>query len=77
MDAHESSAARGFAELSAIAERFHMAYDIVDAAHRLYKLALQKGFTRGRRVNQASMFLPCQAITLHVLRSRGEYMLSC
>ena len=29
-----------------------MPYDIADAAHRLYKLALQHGFTRGRRVNQ-------------------------
>ena len=26
--------------------------DIIEAAHRLYKLALNRGFTRGRRVNQ-------------------------
>ena len=52
MEGHESSAQRGYAELMVIAEHFHMPYDIADAAHRLYKLALQHGFTRGRRVNQ-------------------------
>lgn len=26
--------------------------ETVEAAHRLYRIALQRGFTRGRRVNQ-------------------------
>ncbi len=26
--------------------------DCLEAAHRLYRLALQQGFTKGRRVNQ-------------------------
>ena len=52
MEGHESSAARGHAELSMLADHFHMPYDITDTAYRLYKLALQHGFTRGRRVNQ-------------------------
>ena len=63
MEGRESSAARGYAELSAIAEHFHMQRDVTDAAHRLYKLALTHGFTRGRRVNQVAatcLYIVCR-----------------
>lgn len=55
MEGHESSSARGHAEMSMIADHFHIPYDITDTAFRLYKLALQHGFTRGRRVNQVGV----------------------
>ena len=33
--------------------------DSIDAASRLYKLALQRGFTRGRRTALVGSLLPC------------------
>ncbi|KAG1655086.1 hypothetical protein FOA52_004226 [Chlamydomonas sp. UWO 241] len=63
MEGHESSAARGHQEMSAIADHFHLPYDILDASYRLYKLALQHGFTRGRRVNQVAatcLYITCR-----------------
>ncbi len=49
--------------MEAIADHFNMQYDIKEAAYRLYKLALQHGFTRGRRVNQVAatcLYIACR-----------------
>ncbi|KAJ9512588.1 hypothetical protein QJQ45_018910 [Haematococcus lacustris] len=52
-DSHENSAARGRQEISALVDHFRVTptSDAIDASHRLYRLALQRGFTRGRRVS--------------------------
>ena len=46
--------ARGRQEIVVLVEQFGISpsNDAVEAAHRLYKLAMQHSFTRGRRVNQ-------------------------
>ena len=56
-DSHEGAVARGRGEISSLVEHFRIfpSNDATEAAHRLYKLALQRGFTRGRRVNQVGM----------------------
>lgn len=44
-------------EIAALVENFGISppSEAVGTAHRLYKLALQSGFTRGRRVNQVRL----------------------
>lgn len=58
-DNHESVAIRGRNELQGLVEHFRVtpSGEMLEASHRLYKLALQRGFTRGRRVNQVCGFL--------------------
>ncbi len=53
-DSHEAAVARGRGLIADLVEALRVtpAGEAVDAAHRLYKLAMQRGFTRGRRVNQ-------------------------
>lgn len=55
-ESHEAAVARGRTEIAGLVETLRMtnANDIIEGAHRLYKLALQHGFTRGRRVNQVT-----------------------
>ncbi|GFR43136.1 hypothetical protein Agub_g4153 [Astrephomene gubernaculifera] len=55
-DSHEASVSRGRYEIVALVEalRISPAGEATEAAHRLYRLALQRGFTRGRRVNMVA-----------------------
>ena len=54
VDSHEKALQRGRADLVQLESRLDMSKElsVVDAAHRLYKLALEKHFTRGRRTAQ-------------------------
>jgi hypothetical protein len=51
---HEQSLARGRTEIEDVAEKLGVRprEDLCNAAARLYKLAVQRNFTRGRRVQQ-------------------------
>lgn len=53
-DSHEAAVSRGRHEIVSLVEalRISPSGEAVEAAHRLYRLALQRNFTRGRRVNQ-------------------------
>ncbi|KXZ48221.1 BFR protein [Gonium pectorale] len=55
-DSHEAAVTRGRYEIMALVEalRISPSSEATEAAHRLYKLALQRGFTRGRRANQVA-----------------------
>jgi transcription factor IIIB subunit 2 len=46
---------KGRGELQGMIDTFRLRprEECLEAAHRLYRLALQQGFTKGRRVNQA------------------------
>ena len=64
-DSHEKTMARAKSELSTLAERLgaRPKEELVEAAHRLYRLAVQKNFTRGRRTGQvvgACLYIVCR-----------------
>ncbi len=48
---------KGKLEIQALVDHLSIQHrdDTVDSSHRLYRLALQHNFTRGRRVNQVGM----------------------
>ena len=56
LDSHEKSLAKGRAEVSHLVDRLAIRPRdaAAEAAHRLYGLALQKNFTRGRRTAQVA-----------------------
>ena len=53
-DSHESALARGRGAIAGLVEQLHITpnQEVTESAHRLYRLAMQRGFTRGRRVDQ-------------------------
>jgi transcription factor IIIB subunit 2 len=53
-DSHEVSLSKGRSELSAMIDHFVIrpGQDCLEASHRLYRLAVQAGFTKGRMVPQ-------------------------
>mmetsp|Transcript_10407 Transcript_10407/g.19558 ORF Transcript_10407/g.19558 Transcript_10407/m.19558 type:complete len:553 (+) Transcript_10407:303-1961(+) len=55
-DSHEKTLNRGRSEINELADRLSIRprEDIAAAAHRLYKLAVQRNFTRGRRTQQVA-----------------------
>ena len=78
-DSHEKSLARGKTEIQLLVSQLNIRPrdDMTEAAHRLYRLALQRNFTRGRRTNQvttstASLHACVTTAALHaVARSAG------
>nr|ADI46953.1 BFR1m [Volvox carteri f. nagariensis] len=70
---HEGALSRGRHEIVALVEalRISPSSEAIEAGHRLYRLALQRGFTRGRRVNQVA------AVCLYIFcrLERRPYML--
>ena len=65
LDSHERTLYRGKLEITQIADRLGVRPrgDVVDSAHRLYKLAVQRNFTRGRRISQvagACLYIICR-----------------
>mgnify|MGYP006131690415 CR=1 FL=1 len=65
MDSHEKTINKGKYEISQVADRLGIRprEDITGAAHRLYKLAVQRNFTRGRRTQQvagACLYIVCR-----------------
>ena len=65
LDSHERTLYLGKLEIKQLADRLGIRprEDVVDAAHRLYKLAVQRNFTRGRRISQvagACMYIICR-----------------
>ena len=65
LDSHERTLYRGKLEIMQIADRLGVRPrgDVVDSAHRLYKLAVQRNFTRGRRISQvagACLYIICR-----------------
>ena len=61
LDSHEKSLARGQHELQVLVDRLQMKprEACASAGLRLYKLALQRNFTRGRRTGQVRQRLTC------------------
>jgi transcription factor IIIB subunit 2 len=64
-DSHERAQQRGRQEIAHLVDMLRVVprEETVEASHRLYKLALQRGFTRGRRTNQvaaACLYLICR-----------------
>ncbi len=53
-DSHEKSLQRGKQDIQHLVDTLSIrpANEAIDSAHRLYKLVLNQGFTRGRRTNQ-------------------------
>jgi hypothetical protein len=84
-DSHEKSLARGKTEIQLLVSQLNIRPrdDMTEAAHRLYRLALQRNFTRGRRTNQvtsgtARLHARVVTTTLHaVARSAGISTHSC
>lgn len=70
MDSHEKALARGRQEMVFLLGQLDIAreLDVVEPAHRLYNLALNKNFTRGRRTNQASASPTRQAFCASLLQ---------
>ncbi|KAK9835222.1 hypothetical protein WJX81_006819 [Elliptochloris bilobata] len=65
LDSHEKALSRGRAEVLQLVDRLriHPREDSADSAARLYALALQKNFTRGRRTAQvaaACLYIICR-----------------
>eukprot|EP00898_Chlorokybus_atmophyticus_P004409 jgi/Chlat1/496/Chrsp103S01101 len=65
VDSHERTLSKGKYELTQIAERLGLRprEELVGSAHRIYKLAVMRQFTRGRRTNQvaaACLYLVCR-----------------
>ena len=65
LDSHEKSLAKGKAEVAHLVDRLAVRPrdEAAEAAHRLYRLALQKNFTRGRRtahVAAACLYVVCR-----------------
>jgi hypothetical protein len=56
-DSHEVSLSKGRSELSAMIDHFVIrpGQDCLEASHRLYRLAVQAGFTKGRMVPQVRL----------------------
>ncbi|KAL4858728.1 Transcription factor IIIB subunit [Chlorella vulgaris] len=64
-DSHEKAQQRGRHDIAHLVDMLSVRprEESVEAAHRLYKIALQRGFTRGRRTNQvaaACLYLICR-----------------
>lgn len=64
-DSHETAVNKGRYEIQMMVDHFTMRpkEDCLEASHRLYRLALQQGFTKGRRVNQvaaACLYIICR-----------------
>lgn len=64
-DSHERAQARGRADIAALVDALNVRprEESLEAAHRLYKLGLQRGFTRGRRTAQvaaACLYVVCR-----------------
>lgn len=64
-DSHEKTLNKGRLEIVEIVERLHIRprEDVVSAAHRLYTIAVERNFTRGRRTNQvagACLYIVCR-----------------
>eukprot|EP00250_Pteridium_aquilinum_P019302 c24385_g2_i1 orf=141-2372(+) len=64
-DSHEKTLEKGRDEIRDIADFLAMSSreDVVNAAHRLYIIAVERNFTRGRRTNQvaaASLYIICR-----------------
>jgi transcription factor IIIB subunit 2 len=64
-DSHERAQQRGRQDISHLVDILSVRprEESVEAAHRLYRLALQRGFTRGRRTSQvaaACLYLVCR-----------------
>jgi transcription factor IIIB 90 kDa subunit len=57
IDSHEKSLSRGRLEIAFLADQLQIRPrdEAVEVAHRFYKLALQRNFTRGRRTNQVCL----------------------
>ena len=65
MDSHEKTVAKGRYEITQVADRLGVRprEEMVAGAHRLYKLAVQRNFTRGRRTQQvagACLYIVCR-----------------
>ena len=65
MDSQDVALARGRSELSQMIDHFVIRprEETLEAAHRLYRLALSQGFTRGRVVKQvaaACLYIICR-----------------
>jgi len=73
-DSHESAMARGRSEIAALVEQLRItpSMEAIEAAHRLYKLAMQRGFTRGRRVDQVRATVPFQEAKRTLALQRGR-----
>lgn len=64
-DSHEKAQQRGRQDISQLVNLLNInnREEVIEGAHRLYRLALQRGFTRGRRTNQvaaACLYLVCR-----------------
>lgn len=57
--------------LQDVASRLHLGYHLVDAAHRFYRIALDKNFTKGRR--QAHMTAACLYVACR--QEKSQHML--
>lgn len=67
IDSHELSANRGRQELNVMIDHFSIRppQETLEASNRLYKLAVQRGFTRGRsvtRVAAACLYIWCRCV---------------
>ncbi|KAL4428055.1 hypothetical protein ABPG75_002144 [Micractinium tetrahymenae] len=64
-DSHEKAQQRGRQDIAHLVDLLSVRprEESIESAHRLYKLALERGFTRGRRTNQvaaACLYLVCR-----------------
>jgi len=64
-DSHERAQQRGRQDIAHLVDQLSVRprEETIESAHRLYKLALTRGFTRGRRTNQvaaACLYLVCR-----------------
>ena len=64
-DSHERAQQRGRQDIAHLVDQLAVRprEETIESSHRLYKLALQRGFTRGRRTNQvaaACLYLVCR-----------------
>ncbi|KAK3264008.1 hypothetical protein CYMTET_27223 [Cymbomonas tetramitiformis] len=64
-ESHEQTVHKGLVEIESQAERLHMPGrdNLAPAAHRLYRIAVTKNFTRGRRTAQvaaACLYIACR-----------------
>ncbi len=64
-DSHEKAQQRGRQEIAFLVDALSVRPrdECIDSTHRLYKIALQRGFTRGRRTQQvaaACLYLQCR-----------------
>ena len=69
-DPHENALRNGRNEMEKLEGRLDMSREmsVVDSAHRLYKLALEKNFTRGRRIaHVCTSSAVCSGLTLALI----------